>query len=108
MASRIRYTEKNPGVFISKQTFKSQTTGAEYKIHLDTNNMIYKIQNMRELRFVSIGGENINNLNVLKRVAKRKLMDLGVNFNSEYRDRTFGLCNKGYTQEKHMETGNER
>lgn len=103
MSSRIRYQEKKPNYYVSKKTFRSSKTGAEYRVHLDTDEMLFKIQNMRDLRFVISGGKNINNLNVLKRTAKKRLELLGVEFNSEYRNRTFGRCSKGYNQEKHEE-----
>jgi hypothetical protein len=45
----------------------------------------------------------ITNLNALKRSAKNRLIRLGVKFTREYRDRTFGRCDSGYTQEEHEE-----
>lgn len=103
MAQRIRYNEEEQGIFRSRKVFISQSTGAKYKVLLDTNQMLFKIQNMNTQRFVYIGGENINNLNVLKRTAKSTLeKKFGVSFDEEVRDRSYGLCDKGYSQEKHV------
>ena len=50
-----------------------------------------------------LGGENINNLNVLKRTAKSTLeKKFGVSFDEEVRSRTYGLCEKGWSQEKEI------
>jgi len=103
MAQRIRYQEEEPGIFRSRKVFVSASTGARYKVLLDTNEMIFKIQNLNTMKFVYVGGENINNLNVLKRTAKGALeKKFGVSFEEEVRDRSYGLCKKGYSQEKHV------
>lgn len=48
-------------------------------------------------------GEGYTNMNVLRRVTRRAMIELGVPFESEVgrKDRTFGLCKKGYTQKEH-------
>lgn len=104
MSKRIRYKDhkSRENVLESIQTFTSSVNGALYKVRLDLNEFTYEIKNLRS-EMIFRGGENITNLNVLKRAAKRRLEDLGVVFETEQRDRTFGLCRKGYNQKKHME-----
>jgi len=102
MSARIRYinTEVN-NVLISNRIFVSQTTGARYVVILDLNDFTFRIRNELSKTNIVVGGENINNLNVLKRTAKKHLERLGVEFSDEQRYRTFGLCEKGYNQKKH-------
>jgi hypothetical protein len=104
MSTRIRYQKhsKRENVLESVQTFISDSTGAKYKVRLDLNNMMYEIKNLRSEKLHK-GGEGINNLAVLKRNAKKHLSKLGVKFDGEDRKRTFGLCEKGYNQDKHLE-----
>ena len=102
MSARIRYIETDvENVLISNRVFVSQSTGARYSVILDLNNFTFRIRNENSKTNTAIGGENINNLNVLKRTAKKHLERLGVNFSLESRMRTFGRCEKGYTQKKH-------
>lgn len=105
---RIRYKEHKirENVLESIQVFTSEVNGARYKVRLDLNNNTYEIKNLSS-EFIFRGGDSINNINVLKRAAKKRLEELGVSFQREERDRTFGLCNKGYNQKKHTEEGNE-
>lgn len=109
MSKRIRYKEHptRENVVESVDTFTSEKTGARYRVRLDYNNNTYEIKNLRTERLIK-GGENINNLNVLKRNAKAHLERLGVSFTTERRDRDFGLCEKGHTQQKHLEEVYER
>lgn len=101
MAQRIRYKKtKDENIVVSTKIYTSARTGAQYKVFLDLENVTYKIKNINSEN-VHRGGENINNLNVLKRAAKSRLEGMGVNFEDESRDRTFGLCDKGYSQQKH-------
>lgn len=107
---RIRYKQiKNKeNLYESIKTFISKSTGAIYRVRIDLDKKQYEIRNLTSFR-AYYGGENINNLNVLKRKAKAHLESLGVVFSIEERNRTFGLCRKGYTQNKYMEEiGNER
>ncbi len=99
---RIRYNEEEDGVFRSRKSYVSEINGAIYQLILDTNEMIYKIKNVNSERYVVVGGENINNMNVLKRTAKSALEKLGVSFTEESRARTYGLCPKGYSEEIHQ------
>ncbi|NRA92513.1 MAG: hypothetical protein HRU26_07480 [Psychroserpens sp.] len=103
MAQRIRYVEEDSGIFRSRKIFTSASTGARYKVLLDTNEMIFKIQNLNTMKFVYTGGQNINNMNVLKRTAKKTLeKKFGVNFDEETRNRTYGRCPKNWSQEKEI------
>lgn len=103
MSARIRYIETDvENVLISNRVFVSQSTGARYSVILDLNNFTFRIRNENSKTNTVIGGENINNLNVLKRTAKKHLERLGVSFSSESRMRTFGRCQKGYNQKKHI------
>lgn len=98
---RIRYkkTDKE-NIVVSNKVLKSSSTGAEYLVYLDLENVTYKIKNINSEN-VHRGGENINNLNVLKRSVKSRLEGMGVKFAEEERDRTFGRCPKGYSQKLH-------
>lgn len=101
MSQRIRYKEIEPGIMVSKKVFTSSSTGARYKVVLNLNDVTYKIKNLNTERFVYVGGDNINNLNVLKRTAKATLESrFGVIFDEEVRQRTYGICELGWTQEK--------
>lgn len=103
MSARIRYIEtEHENILISNKVFTSQSTGARYSVVLDLNNYTFRIRNENSKTNTVMGGENINNLNVLKRTAKKHLERLGVCFHDESRMRTFGLCEKGYTQKKHI------
>ena len=95
---RIKYKDHvKDGMLISRRTFISTTTGASYKVVLDLNEMKYKIRNERTKVF-SVISKEYGNLNVLKRTARAHLEKLGVQLKRESRQRTFGRCNKGYTQ----------
>lgn len=100
---RIRY-KKTPeeNVVVSNKILRSERTGAEYLVYLDLKEVTYKIKNINSEN-VHRGGENINNLNVLKRSVKNRLEGMGVVFDDEERQRTFGRCPKGMTQEKWLE-----
>ena len=98
---RIRYKKTNKeNIVVSNKILTSTRTGAEYLIYLDLENVSYKIKNINSEN-VHRGGENINNLNVLKRSVKSRLERMGVSFEDEERDRTFGRCSKGYSQNQH-------
>ena len=98
---RIRYDKTDEeNVVISKRLFVSAINGAQYKVYLNTEDKTFTIRNIGSSRVVKTGGENINNITVLKRRAKSELKKLGVKFEMETRDRTFGVCEKGHTQDK--------
>lgn len=102
MAARIRYEkhEHRDNWVISIQKFVSKINGAKYKVLLDLENNTYNIRNERTKEFV-VKSKSYGNLNVLKRNARGHLEKLGVQLNKEVRDRTFGICPKGYNQDQH-------
>lgn len=102
MSKRIRYKEmpNRPGVLESVRVYTSNR-GAMYKVRINTNDNTYEIKNLRS-EHIYRGGEKTNNHATVKKAAKRHLMRLGVSFNDEDRNRSFAVCPKGYTQEKHM------
>ena len=100
--NRIRY-ENHPTkekCLVSLNQYVSERTGAKYKIVLNLDEMFYGIRNERTKEFI-YKSKQYTNLNVLKRTARAKLESFGVNLSRESRDRTFGICEKNYTQEKH-------
>ena len=105
--NRIRYIDHptKEDCLISLNEYVSKSTGARYKIVLNIKEMWYGIRNERSKEF-SYKSKNYGNLNVLKRTARAKLEDLGVNLNRESRDRTFGRCREGYTQKIHEQKSN--
>ena len=97
-SSRIRYekTDKD-GILVSVANFHSTSTDAMYIVSINTIECTYVIKNMISRRLYK-GGENINNLAVLKRNVKDRLGKLGVKFESEIRDNTSRVAgvNCGY------------
>ena len=86
MASRIRYEKTTKeGIYESVRNFHSDSTDAMYFVILDINKCEYTIRNMTSKRSYN-GGDDINNLHVLKRHIKERLEGLGVNFDKEVRD----------------------
>ena len=86
MESRIRYKKTNKeGILKSIRDLTSSTTGAKYRVKLDTLNCNYVITNINSERTYK-GGEGVNNLHVLKRHVKKRLEKLGVSFGKEIRD----------------------
>lgn len=107
MTARIKYNKTNKdGILRSVKNFTS-VKGFTYYVKLYTDEKRYEILNIDSHNIVKRGGSPPNNMNVIKRNIKRDLRRLGVEFEIEKRDRTFGLCQKGYTQEKHSETNSE-
>lgn len=104
MRQRIRYVKKE-NQLISKHEIIS-TRGSRYMIYIDLVNRNYIIRNMVSSRNYE-GGENINNMNVLKRTIKAHLEHLGCEFEKESRQRVFGLCPKGWSQQKELEKRRE-
>lgn len=106
MGNRVRYkkhTKKNE--MISQQIFVSQSRGSSYRVVLNLEERVYKIRNERTKEFV-VKSKAYGSISVLKRNARKHLEKLGVVLKKESRDRTFGLCEKNYTQKKHEEEGN--
>lgn len=101
MGARISYTDPDEnGICESIHSYVSKRTGAVYRIKLDVKKVKYTIANI-EGRHYYHSDDSIKNLNVLKRNVKKRLIGMGVEFESEKRKRTFGLCPKGYNQEVH-------
>jgi hypothetical protein len=97
---RIRYKESNQkGWLESIRVLVSLKTNAKYKVFINPEERKYKIKNINSEKIIHRG--ETGNLNVLKRTVRRKLSILGVDLSIETRDRTFGRCEKGMTQEKH-------
>lgn len=105
MKQRIRYIKKDNQLISKNEVISKQ--GYRYMIYIDLENRTYTIRNMVSARRYE-GGENINNMNVLKRTIKAHLEHLGCEFEKEKRWRTFGLVPKGHTQVKEMELRRER
>ena len=82
---RIKYIDIGKGIYKSKYTYTSLTTGANYIVFLDTQNMTFRIKNVLRNNNVVFGGKGITNLRVLKRNAKKALAKLGVQFDLEIR-----------------------
>ncbi len=84
---------------ISVKVYKSQSTGASYRIILNLTDMEYYIRSERTKKFI-FKSRSYTNLNVLKRTARSKLEYYGVRLKMESRNRTFGRCQSGYTQDQ--------
>jgi hypothetical protein len=105
MKQRIRYVKKDNKLISKNQIFSKH--GSKYMVFIDLETRTYIIRNMVSHRKYE-GGENINNMNVLKRTIKAHLEHLGCIFEKEKRFRTFGLCNKGHSQIKEIELRREK
>lgn len=103
MLQRIRY-DKKEGKLVSRELFSNK--GSKYIVFIDLETMTYVIRNLLSLRKYE-GGKGINNLTVLKRNVKKHLSHLGVPFDREIRHRTFGICEKGYSQAKEIQKRRE-
>lgn len=88
---RIRYLNKRnypEHVVESAQQFKSQSTGATYKVRLNFEDGIYQVINVNQRKIVKTGGKKGFTHYWIKKIAKRALEELGVNFNLELRNNT--------------------
>lgn len=84
------------------RAFTSASTGAKYRVILNLSNpdaLEYYIRNERNKELVYKSGQYTNE-NVLKRAARERLGKFGVPTGKENRSRSFGVCEKGMTQEK--------
>lgn len=102
MEQRIRYKKTNQdGILKSVRDLVSDSTGAKYKVKLDTINCTYVITNINSERTYK-GGEDVSNLHVLKRKVKKRLEELGVSFGKEIRDNSSRIkgVNCSYGAEK--------
>lgn len=102
---RIIYSDHpgKPGMLRSNIIISART-GAEYEVHVDVPNMKYWVKNIGSQGLAPMPEEKkISNRNVLLRNIKKHLQKLGVVFYKELRNRSFGICDKGYTQKKHKQ-----
>jgi len=104
MNKRIRYTKKdNKLVSIGEViSTKGVTKDSRYIVVIDLVAKTYYIKNVVSHRKYE-GGEGVNNMNVLKRNIKKHLAHLGIEFEKEVRNRTFGKCGKNWNQSKELE-----
>jgi hypothetical protein len=79
---RIKYREIGEGLQESVYDYKSATTGAIYRILIDTNKMIYKITNTNSGRIYNCE-KKLTNYKVLLRNLKAHLERLGVEFSAQ-------------------------
>lgn len=86
MNQRIRYNKVENGVTVSRRMFTT-SEGTEVKAELNFNTMKYRILNSQTNEVVAEGGDSVNK-NVLKIQCKDNLLDLGVSFGEENRNRT--------------------
>lgn len=88
MVQRIRYIKgSKKGIWKSRSSLRSSTTGAHYYITIDMNEGMFKVINAGNRRIVRDGFSQ--NSHVLKRKAKEELLRLGVEFGeAEVRDNT--------------------
>jgi hypothetical protein len=90
MTKRIRYEKhpKKPHILISVRNFRGNQ-GAYYKVKIDTNDLTYKVINVRtELILRSTekdGKKSPKNLYTVYEQVKRALRTLGVKFERECR-----------------------
>lgn len=100
---RIRYVKSSKEGFLkSFRHLYSKKHDTTYSVELDTNEMTYRIINTSSRRSYE-GGNNINNLHVLKRKAKRRLETLGVEFETETRDNSSRVAGKNCAFKKKAE-----
>ncbi len=97
---RIRYIKKENQLVSKNELYSAK--GSRYLVYLNLDTMTYLIRNSVSLRKYE-GGKNVNNLIVLKRVVKKHLAHLGVHFTKEKRFRSFGLCEKNWTESQERE-----
>lgn len=97
---RIRYEKKGDKELISHPITSKK--GSTYVVTVDLSTMTYIIRNQLSFRKYE-GGKDINSLMVLKRKIKKHLAHLGCVFGKETRNRTFGRCDRGFSQQKHIE-----
>lgn len=88
MNQRIRYHKAKNGVMTSRRNYTT-SAGSTVVVELDLNNKKYRILDASSLSEVATGG-NTKNVSVLKIQAKKELVDLGVTFAEETRDREVG------------------
>jgi hypothetical protein len=83
---RIRYEKISDYVYRSVQTFFTYR-GTEYRVILHSDILQYRIVNVLKGTSIRNPKHKNKNLRALKKNAKRKLIELGVCFDLELRDR---------------------
>jgi len=105
MTQRIRYIKTGKdGILESIKNLRSDSTDASYKVVLDTTNCKFVIKNVNSGRNYE-GGDNINNLHVLKRKVKEKLSKLGVDFAKEIRDNSSRIAGVNCSYKRNRNEG---
>ena len=89
MSFRIKYKYEGP-IGISRQSFK--VNGEDLRIVINKDDFKFEIVDKEGTAKVS--GGNTQNYHVLLRQAKRALAKLGFEFNTESRNRDYGLVKK--------------
>lgn len=104
---RIRYEEHKyrDNWMISIKAFVSKINGARYKVLLDLEEKKFYVRNENTKQFVK-KSKSYGNIHVLKRNAREALRILGVEMGKEIRDRSFGVCPKGMTQDQFEKENN--
>jgi hypothetical protein len=101
--SRIRYKKTNrDGILYSIRDLVSKSTGAKYRVKIDTKDCTYSIINVNSERYYH-GGEGISNLHVLKRHIKKHLEHFGISFGKEIRDNSSRVPGKNCAYKKEDE-----
>jgi len=90
MQIRIRY-DFDGAIGVSRQTYGT-TSGDNVRVVIDKQNFKFEIVNSDGKAIVS--GGNTKNYIVLLRQAKRALEALGCGFQTEERDRNYGVVSK--------------
>lgn len=89
MNIRIRYKPTRfTNVYRSVQLFKSETNGALYQVEINTENLTYRVLNVRQQECIRSSEKDAFktiSTHVLKRQVKRVLYELGVDFDVEIR-----------------------
>lgn len=103
MSTRIRYVSTNrDDVLRSFRNLYSPKYDSNYSIEIDTKELTFVIRNVNSGRTYT-GGENINNLHVLKRKVKSRLSEMGVSFGTEVRDNSCRVVGKNCAFSKKVE-----
>lgn len=105
MKQRIRYVKKENKLISKNEVISKQ--GSKYMVYIDLETMTYIIRNMISARKYE-GGQNITNMNVLKRTIKAHLEHLGCVFDKEKRKRIWGVCPKGWNMDKELQKRKEQ
>lgn len=101
MAKRIRY-KRNEKTGLLESNVLVNDKGFRYQIRIDEDAKDYVIKSFQTEELIK-NPKKLTNLNVIKENARQHVIKLGVNLESESRNRSFGVCSKGMTEEKYKE-----